>query len=97
MTVERDTLEVVNPVAPVVAMKFEPKVITSLENKVIGILNNGWPSWNRFVDAATDLLKTKYGVSEVKVWQVPMPSAAPDTLLADAARECDLCFVGLGN
>jgi hypothetical protein len=88
---------VFNPVARPKETVRKIEKITSLEGKVLGLLNNRWPSWEALLNKMETILIEKYKVKEVKILPIPLASAAPEELIEETARVYDMCVVGLGN
>lgn len=88
---------VCNPVAKPKEVNRKTEKITTLEGKVLGLLNNGWPSWEILLTKMKTLLLEKYKVKDVKIVSIPLAAAAPEELIEKTADVFDICVVGLGN
>lgn len=69
----------------------------SLRGCRIGVLDNGWPSWQAILGCYERELSDTHGTEGVRRWEVPLSSAAPEATIREAARESDVVFVGLAN
>jgi hypothetical protein len=98
MTMQR-TIEILDPRAPRACAAEAPlKVLETLEGKVVGFIDNTKPNFNHLVDDLADVLARDYGVRSVlkrakRVQSIP----APDEVVDELARECDLIITGSGD
>jgi hypothetical protein len=88
---------IVNPVARPKQLNKEIVKLSTLRGKTVGVFNNGWASWGLILSEIERILVDKYESKEVKIWNIPLASEAPQELIDDAVKVCDLCIVGLGN
>ncbi|MBI2906587.1 MAG: hypothetical protein HYX92_02895 [Chloroflexi bacterium] len=71
--------------------------VGDLNGKVIGFIDNGWWSLNVALTRIQELLNQKYRPAEI-IWRKKSGSQpAPDEIIEDLAKKCDLAIVGLGN
>lgn len=92
------------------AMIFEPtaatrntpqplrRVLDGLEGKVVGFIDNVKPNFHFLVDDLAELLIGKYGVfSVIKRRKRTASVPAPEDIIADVTRQCDLVITGSGD
>ena len=75
---------------------FRPS-LTSLEGKVVGILSNGWASFEDMIARFQERLQARYKVAKVNYYATPRVQPLPDSLVERIAAECEVAIVGLGN
>ncbi len=92
---------VIQILEPVVTLKEEAEGYaprpTTLAGKTLGLLSNGWRSFDTLMDAYEELALGKHGVAKVihrRHWNAS--GSAPDEFLEEMAK-CDVAFVGLGH
>lgn len=92
------------------AMIFEPtastqnaaqplrRALDGLEGKVVGFIDNVKPNFHFLVDDLAELLIGKYGVASVVKHRKRTASVpAPEDIVADVVRKCDLVITGSGD
>ena len=92
------------------AMIFEPtaptrnaprqlrRVLDGLEGKVVGFIDNVKPNFHFLVDDLAELLVSRHGVASVVKHRKRTASIpAPDDIIADVAKTCDLVITGSGD
>lgn len=83
-------------------LNFVPRIDT-LDGKKVGLLWNGKPNGDFFLDRVAELLKERFsGVEVVKFWEVdPRGTAHPDKKSDEAldfiARSADIVIAGQGD
>jgi hypothetical protein len=93
------TIEILDPRAvSAPAADAPPKVLETLAGKVVGFIDNTKPNFNHLVDDLADVLMREYGVRAIlkrgkRVQSIP----APDEVIEELARECDLLITGSGD
>jgi hypothetical protein len=84
---------------PGVAGEAQPRrSLDSLRDKVVGFIDNAKPNFNHLVDDVAEQLQSRYGVKAIvkhckRVASIP----APDDVIKDIARQCDLVITGSGD
>ncbi|MEO7729031.1 MAG: hypothetical protein ABIS45_17400 [Burkholderiales bacterium] len=74
------------------------QTLVGLRGKVVGFIDNAKPNFNYFVDDLAELLTSQHGVSRVLKRQKRSASVpAPDEVIAEFAKECDLVITGSGD
>ena len=72
--------------------------LASLEGTVVGFIDNAKPNFNHLVDDLAELLQAKHGVARVVKRRKRSASVpAPQEVLDELARECDLVITGSGD
>lgn len=71
--------------------------LASLEDKVVGIVSNGWNCMRVIAEGYSRSLTLKYGLRGVAVYETPATMAMTPELVARIAAECDAVIVGIGN
>lgn len=72
--------------------------LDGLAGKVVGFIDNAKPNFNHLVDDLAELLVSRYGVkSTVKCNKRSPGIPAPEDIMADVARQCDLVITGSGD
>lgn len=94
------TLTVLDPVAPAGIARgghaFHP--LDTLQGKVVGFIDNSKPNFNALVDDLAELLVAGYGVAAVIKHRKRAASIpAPEEVIADVQRQCDLVITGSGD
>jgi len=74
-----------------------PGPVTTLDGKVVAILNNRWKSMDMVAERFGDTLRTQHGVAEVLHRVIPISATAPAQLLDEVAARADVAIVGLAN
>ena len=72
--------------------------VTTLEGRVVGLLNNSKSGTRPFLDRVEELLRREHGVS--KIIRYDKNAAAlpiPDEMLEAAIRECDVVVNGIAD
>ena len=91
-------IKILEPVAApkVEEASYAPKP-TTLEGGTLGLLSNGWRSFNTLIDAFAELALNKYGIAKVtnrKHWNGS--GLAPEEYYDDLAQ-CDAVITGLAH
>ena len=74
------------------------KPLDTLKGKVVGFIDNSKPNFLQLADDLSQLLVTRYGVASVVRHRKRAASIpAPDAVIADIERECDLVITGSGD
>ena len=72
--------------------------LDTLNNKVLGILDNAKPNADRILDMVAELIAKKYELAGLVKRRKPGASrGAPQEILDELARECDFVIVGVGD
>ncbi len=72
--------------------------LDGLAGKVVGFIDNAKPNFNHLVDDLAELLVSRYGVtSTVKCNKRSPGIPAPEDIMADVVRQCDLVITGSGD
>lgn len=72
--------------------------LQGLEGKVVGFIDNAKPNFHFLVDDLAELLIGRYGVALViKHRKRTASTPAPDDIIADVAKKCDLVITGSGD
>lgn len=81
-------------------MELQPsgRSLESLSGKVVGFIDNAKPNFNHLIDDLADLLSARYGVARVikrrkRGGSVP----APEEVLRELSKECDVVITGSGD
>jgi hypothetical protein len=88
---------IINPVAKTKQARKETVKLTTLKGKTVGLFDNGWSSWQVILTEMEEILKQEHGAKDVVRRTIPLSSEAPEELIENAVKVCDLCVVGLGN
>lgn len=71
--------------------------VGDLNGKVIGFIDNGWWSLKVGLTRIQELLNDRYHPAEI-IWRKKSGSQpAPDEVIGELTKKCDLVIVGLGN
>lgn len=74
------------------------QTLATLSGKVVGFIDNAKPNFNHLVDDLADLLAANYGVKRViKRRKSSASIPAPDEVVRELAKECDLVITGSGD
>ena len=74
------------------------QVLSGLQGKVVGFIDNAKPNFHNLVDALADVLVKDYGVARVVKRRKKSASVpAPADMVADIVKECDLVITGSGD
>ena len=88
-------IEVLEPTGRARVVEGKPLAgVASVENKVIGFLDNRKPNFAMFLDRLETLLLTDYHVAKVVRRQKSGSSAFGGALLDELAQECAFVIVG---
>ena len=72
--------------------------LDGLHGKVVGFIDNVKPNFHFLVDDLAELLVAKYGVASVVKHRKRTASIpAPEAIVADIVRQCDLVITGSGD
>ena len=71
--------------------------LSSLEDKVVGIVSNGWNCMQVIAEEYSHSLTVKYGLRGVALYETPVTMAMTDELVERIRSECDAVIVGIGN
>ncbi len=74
------------------------RTLDALAGTVVGFIDNAKPNFNHLVDDLSELLISRYGVSQVikrrkRAASVP----APEAVYQELAAQCDLVITGSGD
>ena len=73
-------------------------VLSGLEGKVVGFIDNAKPNFNHLVDDLGELLTSRYGVKRVLKRRKRAASVpAPEEIYREYAEQCDLVITGSGD
>jgi len=88
-----------DPAAPSGAGLQRPwKALDSLQGKVVAFIDNSKPNFNLLARDLGELLLSQYGVkSVIQKRKRSVATSAPDEMLDELARECDLVITGSGD
>jgi hypothetical protein len=78
--------------APVLAPRLD-----TLEDKVVGIVSNGWNCMRVLAEQYSSSLTLKYKLRGVAVYETPATMAMTPELVERIRNECDAVIVGIGN
>jgi hypothetical protein len=87
------------PTAPSMRKSEQPaRALDTLRGRVVGFIDNAKPNFHNLVDDLAELLVARYGVSKVikrrkRAASVP----APDAMVEELAKSCDLVITGSGD
>ena len=74
------------------------KPLDTLKGKVVGFIDNSKPNFLHLADDLSQLLVARYGVASVVRHRKRAASIpAPETVIADIERQCDLVITGSGD
>lgn len=80
------------------AVRTSRRALDGLEGKVVGFIDNVKPNFHFLVDDLADLLVANYGVTSVVKHRKRTASVpAPEEIIADVVRQCDLVITGSGD
>ena len=88
-----------DPTAPLQeAGRQARRTLDGLAGTVVGFIDNAKPNFNHLVDDLSELLISRYGVSQVikrrkRAASVP----APEAVYQELAAQCDLVITGSGD
>ncbi|MGO9057248.1 MAG: hypothetical protein ACLQU2_07645 [Candidatus Binataceae bacterium] len=72
--------------------------LSTLQGKTIGLLDIGFPNGNVFLDRVEEVLKTRYGVSEVIRKAKPSPARpAKPEVRKELIDDCDAIVEGVSS
>lgn len=71
--------------------------LSTLDGRVIGIVNNSWRCMNVIADELTTVLREDFGVADVVERQISAAQTLPPDMLEAMAADCDAVVVGIGN
>ncbi len=78
--------------------KFSLSLINDLDNKVMGIQNNGWPTFNIFLKRTEELLSERYkSLRFVRRTKTNRTLPIPIDMFDDLASSCQVVINGLGG
>ena len=90
-------LEYLDPVSPNLDKKLFVPAVGELTGKTIGFLTNGWASYNAMGARIEQVFSERYGITEMRRYEIPTSCAPPAGLLEQVADECDAAVVGMAN
>ncbi|MBM3341819.1 MAG: hypothetical protein FJY56_06870 [Betaproteobacteria bacterium] len=92
-------MQVYDPTAPMAAPAEDLRQrVADLSGKVIGFIDNTKPNFNLLAQDLGELLLERYGVKAViQKRKRSVATAAPNEVLEELARECDLVITGSGD
>lgn len=87
------------PTAPSEQKREQPKrTLDALQGRVVGFIDNAKPNFDYLVDDLAELLVTEYGVSKViKRRKRAASIPAPEAMIEELAKSCDLVITGSGD
>ncbi len=93
------TITILDPVAPAGAAPAQIQAtLDTLRGKIVGFIDNSKPNFNHLVDDLAELLVARHGVASVVKHRKRAASIpAPDAVLDDVERRCDLVITGSGD
>ena len=81
-----------------VAASASWKPLDSLKGKVVGFIDNSKPNFRELADDLSELLASRYGVASiVRHRKLSASIPAPDNVIADIQKHCDLVITGSGD
>ena len=96
-TQNQRTIEYLDPVSPNTDKKLFVPAVGDLKGKTIGFLTNGWSSYNAMGARIEQVFSERYGITEMRTYDIPTSCAPPAGLLEQVADECDAAVVGMAN
>jgi hypothetical protein len=92
-------MQVYDPTAPNSAPARDLRQsVADLSGKVIGFIDNTKPNFNLLAQDIGELLRSRYGVKTViQKRKRSVATAAPNDVLDELARDCDLVITGSGD
>lgn len=93
------TLMLFDPTAPRrVAASSAHEPLKTLKGAVVGFIDNAKPNFNHLVDDLAEALMGRHGVARVIKRRKRSASVpAPEAMVDELARECDLVITGSGD
>lgn len=93
------TLMLYDPTAPRhEAPAGKTRALANLSGAVVGFIDNAKPNFNHLVDDLAELLAGKYGVKRVVKRRKRSASVpAPDEVMDEIAKTCDVVITGSGD
>ena len=92
-------LRILDPVArpPAAGGEAAPR-ITTVAGAVVGLLSNGWRSFDAMTQSYAELAVEKYEAREAVIRPNPSASSGtPQDTMEELARRCDAVVVGIGH
>lgn len=91
-------VDILDPVAPMPMRGHLKRVYIERVNGLrVGMLLNGWRSWEYLSDQFRRDLHNGFGIESFDVWRVPLGSAPDEVIINEVVESTDLVFVGLAN
>ncbi len=98
MTDSQGMIEVLNPTGRKHLVEDKPvSGIVTLENSIIGFLDNSKPNFAVFLDRLEIFLLSDRRVARIVRRQKPQPSFPATVLIDELAQNCDLVITGSGD
>ncbi len=92
------TATIFDPTAPGQNVPQQLRALDGLAGKVVGFIDNSKPNFNFLVDDLAALLLSQYGVASViKRDKLAAAVPAPDALIEELSKQCDLVITGSGD
>ena len=92
------TAIIFDPTAPGQNVPQQSRALDSLAGKIVGFIDNSKPNFNFLVDDLAELLLSQYGVASViKRNKRASAMPAPDAVIEELTRQCDLVITGSGD
>lgn len=87
-----------DPTAPGQNPPQQLRSLANLKGKVVGFIDNAKPNFDFLVDDVADLLMSRYGVASViKRAKSAAAIPAPDAIVDELVKQCDLVITGSGD
>lgn len=89
---------ILDPTAPGQNPPQQLRSLGDLKGKVVGFIDNAKPNFDLLVDDVAELLVSRYGVaSVVKRAKSSAAIPAPDAMIEELVKQCDLVITGSGD
>lgn len=89
----------VDPTTQPLAVPFQPAPrLTDLANKCVAVIDDSKENARELLEEIVDLLRQRYGVSDVHYHRKPSASKPADPeVIGDLAQRCDYAVVAIGS
>jgi len=93
------TIDILSPVIELEEQKETTSDLNleTLEGKVVGLMNNGWPSLSIILPRLQELLRTRCNVADARLFDHAGDVKTRGEAVRRMIEECDAVVVALGN
>ncbi len=90
-------MRILDPTTSVERVTVAATSVTGLAGQRVALLTNQWKSWDAVTEMLASGVRERHGARSARSWDIPISTAAPESVLEEIAATSDVALVGLAN